>query len=192
MIRTRIPYVASVGAVDTITFGAKETVPEQYRNRLSQMHNANITLVRTTIEENRIARKWLAERLNMMEGPVRLLIPEGGLSQLDAPGMPFHDPQANGALFDAIEETIVQTEDRQVLRVPCHINDPRFADQVVASFKTLLGLGNGGLPIVLPQTRSDGYRRCATGHPTRRHHVPREGKNRIRRDPCMHLTRIRR
>jgi len=142
MIRTRIPYVASVGAFDMITFGAKETVPEQYRNRLSQMHNANITLVRTTIEENRIAGKWLAERLNMMEGPVRLLIPEGGLSQLDAPGMPFHDPQANGALFDAIEETIVQTEDRQVLRVPCHINDPRFADQVVASFKSLWGLGN--------------------------------------------------
>jgi uncharacterized protein (UPF0261 family) len=137
MIRTKIPYVASVGAFDIITFGSPEQVPSRYRQRLSHRHNANITLIRTTADECRIAGTWFAEKVNAMEGPVRILLPEGGLSQLDAPGQPFYDPVADSVLFDTIRNTIKITENRQVISLPYHINDPAFAREVVAHFCSL-------------------------------------------------------
>ena len=91
-IRTGLPYVGSVGAMDMVNFGPRETVPEKFRNRRFVIHNANVTLMRTTPEENRAIGEWIGERVNRMEGPVRLLLPEGGVSALDAPGKPFHDP----------------------------------------------------------------------------------------------------
>ena len=52
--------------------------------------------------------RWIGERLNRMEAPVRFLLPEGGVSALDAPGQPFHDPAADAALFTALEQTVRQ------------------------------------------------------------------------------------
>jgi uncharacterized protein (UPF0261 family) len=92
-IRTGLPYVASVGAMDMVNFGPRETVPEKFRNRRFVIHNPNVTLMRTTPEENGAIGEWFGERLNRMEGPVRLLLPEGGVSALDAPGKPFYDPE---------------------------------------------------------------------------------------------------
>jgi uncharacterized protein (UPF0261 family) len=69
-----------------------------------------------------------------MEGPVRLLIPEGGVSMIDRPGQPFHDPEADRALFDALERTVVQTADRRLIRRPEHINEPGFIQALVANF----------------------------------------------------------
>jgi uncharacterized protein (UPF0261 family) len=137
IIRTKIPYVLSVGACDMITFGAEASLPEAYNTRVKIMHNANITLVRTSVEESRIAGKWFAQRLNMMEGPVRMLLPGKGLSQLDSPGQPFYNPEADKALFDAILEEVVQTEKRKVILLPYHINDPAFAEAVVREFLLL-------------------------------------------------------
>ena len=137
IIRTGIPYVLSVGAFDMIAFGPKASIPEAYRHRLSKAHNANITLVRTTLEECRIAGTWLAKKLNAMEGPVRMLLPEKGLSQLDAPGQPFYDPQADKVLFETILEEVIQTKDRKVTLLPYHINDPSFAQAVVTEFHLL-------------------------------------------------------
>lgn len=137
IIRAKIPYVGSVGAFDMITFGPRESIPLAYKNRVTAVHNANITLVRTSVDECRIAGKWLAKRLNMMDGPVRMLLPEKGLSQLDAKNQPFYDPEADKALFDTIQEEVVQTEERKVLRLPYHINDPAFAHAVVNEFRLL-------------------------------------------------------
>ena len=78
--------------------------------------------------------RWIGERLNRMEGPVRLLIPEGGVSMIDRPGQPFHDPEADKALFDALERTVVQTASRRLIRRPEHINDAGFIQALVASF----------------------------------------------------------
>ena len=78
--------------------------------------------------------KWIGEQLNMMTGPVRFYLPEGGVSLLDAPGMAFHDPQANEALFKALENTVIQTSERQLIRVPHNINDPEFAELVIKTF----------------------------------------------------------
>ena len=71
--------------------------------------------------------EWIGERLNRCEGPVRFLIPEGGVSALDAPGQPFHDPDADAALFEAIEQTSCTRPNRRLIRLPHHINDPAFA-----------------------------------------------------------------
>jgi uncharacterized protein (UPF0261 family) len=139
VIRTRIPYVGSVGALDMVNFGPPDTVPDRYRDRLFYRHNPQVTLMRTTLAENAQMGRWLGERLNAMEGQVRFFLPEGGGSALDAPGQPFDDPAARRALFDTLEGTVRQTASRQVIRMPHNINDPAFAAAVVAAFRTLHG-----------------------------------------------------
>ena len=134
VIRTGIPYVGSVGALDMVNFAAMPTVPEKYRNRNLFVHNENVTLMRTTTEENSAMGKWIGERLNLCSRKVRFFLPEGGVSAIDAPGMPFYDPDADAALFAAIEQTVIQTSDRQVIRVPYHINSPEFAELVKKHF----------------------------------------------------------
>ncbi|MFB6464423.1 ABC transporter permease [Bradyrhizobium tunisiense] len=139
VIRTRIPYVGSVGALDMVNFGAPETIPERYRGRKFHVHNPQVTLMRTTVEENERIGRWIGERLNQMDGPVRFLLPEGGVSALDARGQPFWDPDADAALFRTLERTVRQTGNRQLLRVPKNINDPDFAAAIVSAFRTLFG-----------------------------------------------------
>jgi uncharacterized protein (UPF0261 family) len=134
IIRSRIPYVGSCGALDMVNFFAMDTVPAQYRGRNLYIHNPNVTLMRTTPEENAAMGRWIGEKLNRMEGPVRFLIPEGGVSLLDLPGKPFHDPEADRALFTALEQTVRQTASRRLIRVPRDINDPLFAEALVKSF----------------------------------------------------------
>jgi len=112
-------------------------VPEKFRNRRFVIHNPNITLMRTTPTENRMIGEWIGERLNRMEGPVRLLLPEGGVSALDAPGKPFHDPEADAALFEALESTVRQTTQRRIERVPANINDDVFITATVAAFQSI-------------------------------------------------------
>jgi uncharacterized protein (UPF0261 family) len=137
--RTRIPYVGSCGASDMVNFGAKSTVPSHYQDRLLYAHNPQVTLMRTTPEENTRIGYWIGERLNLCNGPVRFLLPEGGVSLLDAPGAAFYDKTADAALFAALEETILQTADRRLIRLPCAINDPEFAGALVANFHDVMG-----------------------------------------------------
>lgn len=136
-IRTGLPYVGSVGALDMVNFGAAASVPVRFRGRKLVVHNPHVTLMRTTPEENRQIGAWIAGRLNEMNGPVRFLLPLGGVSVLDAPGQPFHDPEADAALFAALESTLHQTPERQILRVPGNINDASFTDAVVAAFRAI-------------------------------------------------------
>jgi uncharacterized protein (UPF0261 family) len=135
--RTAVPYVGSCGALDMVNFGAIDTVPAQYRGRNLYVHNPQVTLMRTTPEENRRIGEWIGARLNACAGEVRFLLPEGGVSLIDAPGQPFHDPAADAALFEALEATVRQTARRRLLRLPHHINDPEFAAALVASFREI-------------------------------------------------------
>jgi uncharacterized protein (UPF0261 family)/ABC-type branched-subunit amino acid transport system ATPase component len=137
--RARIPYIGSCGALDMVNFGPMESVPERYRGRTLLVHNPTVTLMRTTPEENARAGRWIGERLNLMDGPVRFFLPEGGVSALDAPGRPFSDPNADEELFRALDATVRQTSTRRLIRMPEHINDPRFAAEVVAEFRRLFG-----------------------------------------------------
>jgi uncharacterized protein (UPF0261 family)/ABC-type branched-subunit amino acid transport system ATPase component len=135
IIRTRIPYVASCGALDMVNFGPIDTVPEHYKHRNLYQHNPSVTLMRTTPEENMRMGKWIADKLNQCEGPVRFLIPEGGVSLYDQPGRPFYDPQADAALFKSISENLRVTGNRRLIRLPYNINDPAFAAALVESFR---------------------------------------------------------
>jgi len=139
MIRTGMPYVGACGALDMVNFAAPDTVPERYRGRILYEHNPQITLMRTTPEENTRMGQWIGERLNQMDAPVRFFLPEGGVSALDAPGQAFHDPDADIALFTALEQTVRQTSNRQLIRLPHNINDAPFAAALVDAFRSLHG-----------------------------------------------------
>jgi uncharacterized protein (UPF0261 family)/ABC-type branched-subunit amino acid transport system ATPase component len=137
LTRARIPYVGSVGAVDMVNFWAMDTVPERFRDRRLYRHNPNVTLMRTTPEEAARVGKFIVDKLNRMDGPVRFLIPEGGVSGIDAPDKPFWDPAADKALFDAIAGDFRGGANRRLVRLPHHINDPAFADALVAAFREI-------------------------------------------------------
>ena len=133
--RSRIPWVGSCGALDMVNFWAPDTIPARYAGRNFYRHNPNVTLMRTTPEECREIGAWIAARLNACDGPVRFLIPEHGVSALDVAGGAFHDPEADAALFDTLEANLHQTADRRLVRLPLHINDPAFADALVAAYR---------------------------------------------------------
>lgn len=133
--RTRAPWVGSVGALDMVNFWAPGTVPERYRDRLFHHHNPNVTLMRTTPEENAQLGRWIAAKLNACSGPIRLLIPEKGISALDIEGGPFWDPNADAALFLSLRDAI--TDPRRLIFLPHHINDPAFAKAVADTFLSL-------------------------------------------------------
>lgn len=135
--RTGLPYVGSVGALDMVNFWAPDTIPEKYRGRTLYRHNPNVTLMRTTADECRQVGEWIARKLNACEGEVRFLIPENGVSALDIEGGAFFDPEADAALFEAIEKTLVVTPKRRLERLPLHINDPQFAEAAVAVFREI-------------------------------------------------------
>lgn len=139
IIRARMPYVGSCGALDMVNFGPRDTVPAHYEGRLLYQHNPQVTLMRTTPEENERMGRWIGERLNQMDAPVRFFLPEGGVSALDAPGQPFHSPEADAALFKALEQTVRQTATRQLIRMPYNINNPAFAGALVSAFRALHG-----------------------------------------------------
>jgi uncharacterized protein (UPF0261 family)/ABC-type branched-subunit amino acid transport system ATPase component len=138
IIRSRIPYVASAGALDMVNFGPIDTVPAEYKGRNLYVHNPQVTLMRTTVAENERMGRWIGEKLNRMDGPVRFVIPERGVSALDMPGKPFHDPAADTAFFKTLEATVRQTERRKIIRLPYDLNDPAFAAALVKTFLELI------------------------------------------------------
>ena len=137
-IRASLPYVGSVGALDMVNFGPRETVPDKFKERNFVIHNPMVTLMRTTRDENRQFGEWIGERLNAMNGPVCFLLPIGGVSALDAPGKAFWDPDADEALFSAIERTVKTSPSRRVERVNGNINDSVFSNRVIDVFRSLM------------------------------------------------------
>jgi uncharacterized protein (UPF0261 family) len=120
-----------------VNFGAIDTVPAEFHDRQLHVHNAFVTLMRTTAEENRRCARWIAAKLNQSSSPIRILIPEKGVSALDAPGQPFHDPEADRALFEELESAVLTGPDRLIRRLPLHINDPEFAKALIEEFRCL-------------------------------------------------------
>lgn len=135
--RTALPYVGSVGAVDMVNFGPRETVPAEYAERNLYVHNPQVTLMRTTSQENEAIGEWIAGRLNLCDGDIRFVLPLRGVSAIDAPGMPFHDPAADEALFAAIRATFIETPRRRLIETPHHINDPAFAQLLADQFREI-------------------------------------------------------
>jgi uncharacterized protein (UPF0261 family) len=139
IIRSRIPYVGSCGALDMINFWAMDTVPPQHRDRKLHVHNPNVTLMRTTADECRRIGEFLVDKLNRMQGPVRFLIPQGGVSLIDAPGKAFWDPAADKVLFDVLTAGFRAGTDRRLVVLPHNINDQAFIDALVGNFNEIAG-----------------------------------------------------
>ncbi len=137
IIEKRIPYVVSLGALDMVNFGSQETVPTQFRDRRLHVHNEQVTLMRTTVEENRKIARWMAAKFIHATAPLILAIPEQGLSMLDSPGQPFYDPQADAALFEELETRLEPNPNCRIVRLPHHINDTRFCEQLVELYAGL-------------------------------------------------------
>jgi uncharacterized protein (UPF0261 family)/ABC-type branched-subunit amino acid transport system ATPase component len=142
--RRALPYVGSCGALDMVNFGAWDTVPERHRARRLYRHNPNVTLMRTSADECREIGAFIGRKLGAMQGPVRFLLPTKGLSAIDTPGAAFHDPEADEALFAAIEATFRPTREKQLKRVPLHVNDEAFADALVAAWHEIAPAAGGG------------------------------------------------
>jgi len=119
-----IPQVVSLGALDMVNFGPRDSVPAQFRGRRLYEHNATVTLMRTSLDECRELGRVLASKLNAATGPVSVFIPRGGVSMIDVPGGAFHDPAADTALFDAL---LAGLDARvEVVDLPVDINEPSF------------------------------------------------------------------
>jgi uncharacterized protein (UPF0261 family) len=124
--RSGIPQVVSLGALDMVNFGPRDTVPAQFEGRNLYVHNPTITLMRTTVEENAELGRRIARKLNGASSPTVLFVPLRGVSAIDVDGQPFRDAEADEALFAALREGV--DRDRVELHeVDADINDPEFA-----------------------------------------------------------------
>lgn len=133
--RAGLPQIVSVGALDMVNFGAAETVPDRFRGRTLYRHNPSVTLMRTSRAECREIGRRIGEKLAAASGPTTLVLPLRGVSMIDAEGEPFHDPEADEALFDALRRHV--GEDVEVVEVDAHVNDPEFAERFA---EELLGM----------------------------------------------------
>jgi len=131
ILEKRLPYILSLGALDMVNFGPVNTVPPAFAGRKFHVHNSSVTLMRTTVDENVACAAWIARKLNAYpESGFTLLIPEGGVSELDKPGNPFFDPEADQALFSELGRLVRTGKARRIVRLPFHINDPAFAEAI--------------------------------------------------------------
>lgn len=120
-----VPQVVSLGALDMCNFGPLDTVPAAFAGRDLYVHNATVTLMRTTEAECAELGRTLARKLSAAKGPVSVFIPLGGLSLIDMPGGPFHDPLADAALVRELRAGL--RPDIEVVEMATDINDPAFA-----------------------------------------------------------------
>jgi uncharacterized protein (UPF0261 family) len=129
-----IPQLVSVGATDMVNFYAPDSVPAKFKGRKFYPHNPQVTLMRTTPEENARIGADLGRKVSEAKGPKSILLPRKGVSAIDREGQPFDDPAARAALYGAIRETAKGVE---IVELDHHINDPEFAD---AAARKLLDL----------------------------------------------------
>jgi len=136
--RYGVPAIVSTGCLDMVNFGPRETVPAKFQGRRFYQHNAQVTLMRTTSQENHDLGSILARKLNLSKGPVTLLLPLRGNSLIGTHGEPFHDPEADQALRDALKSNL--RSDIPIVELDSAINDAPFAEACARELLTNLEL----------------------------------------------------
>ncbi|HYT93769.1 MAG TPA: Tm-1-like ATP-binding domain-containing protein [Gemmataceae bacterium] len=131
-----VPQVISLGALDMVNFGPRATVPAQFKDRRFYQHNPNITLMRTTPEENDKLGKEIAEKASAARGPTAVLVPLRGVSAIDREGQPFWWPEADAALFQSLRNWIGPQV--RLIELDLHINDPAFAQTAAETLLEML------------------------------------------------------
>lgn len=134
--RMGIPQVVVPGCLDMVNFGHPDTVPDKYKHRHLYSWAPNVTLMRTDAVENAKLGKQFAHKVNQSKGPVTVVLPRKGISQIDAEGQVFHEPALNTILFDAIRTNL--SGNVQLIESPDHINDRAFSELLTASLLALL------------------------------------------------------
>jgi uncharacterized protein (UPF0261 family) len=132
-----IPQVISVGALDMVNFGPPETISEKFKDRQFYRHNATVTLMRTTVDENRLLGEEIGRKAAAAAGPTSILLPNGGVSAIDRTGQAFDSPAARAALFAGIRATNGAV---RVKELDCHINDPEFAETAAKMLLEMLNV----------------------------------------------------
>jgi uncharacterized protein (UPF0261 family) len=128
--------VVAPGCLDMCNFWARSSVPEKYHDRLFYEWNANVTLMRTTVEENARLGEIIADKLNAAQGKTALYIPLRAWSEIDVAGQPFHNPAAIDAFRSAVKGKL--RSDIPVIEMDAEINDPAFAAAAAAALLTML------------------------------------------------------
>jgi uncharacterized protein (UPF0261 family) len=131
-----LPQVVSLGALDMVNFGPRETVPPQFEGRNLYVHNPTVTLMRTTPEECAELGRQIARKLSAATGPTALFVPLKGVSMIATEGGPFHDPAADDALFGALREGLAATA--EVHELDMDVNDPAFAEAMADRLHELI------------------------------------------------------
>jgi uncharacterized protein (UPF0261 family) len=121
-----VPQVISLGALDMVNFGPRDTVPDWYKHRLFYQHNPTVTLMRTTPEEMDRLGKGIAEKTSAASSPTCVLMPLKGVSAIDAEGKAFWWPEADAALFQSVRNWIAPYV--ELIELDLHINDSAFAE----------------------------------------------------------------
>lgn len=140
--RKGVPQVVSVGALDMVNFGPRETVPERFADRKFLVHNPTVTLMRTTAEEMATLGGRIASKLAGATGPVEVLLPLRGVSGIDIEGGQFEDRAADEACLSAIRDGLAGTG-VAVHEVDKHINDEGFGRAAAEALHRLITAHRG-------------------------------------------------
>ncbi len=136
--RHGVPQVVSLGALDMVNFGPRDTVPTEFRDRKFHVHNPTVTLMRTTPEECLELGRRIGAKLSAASGPTALFVPLRGVSAIAGEGGPFYDPEADAALFTGLRQT---TAGLEVHELDMNINDPQFAEAMAKRLAEMIGAG---------------------------------------------------
>ncbi len=131
-----VPQVVTPACLDMVNFWAPETIPDRYADRLFYHWNPNVTLMRTTPAENAQLGALFADKLNPARGPVAVLVPMGGFSEIDVPGGPFWSPEADQAFVDALRRGL--RPEIPIVLVETDVNDPAFATRAAETLLAML------------------------------------------------------
>jgi uncharacterized protein (UPF0261 family) len=131
-----VPQVIGLGALDMVNFGPPETVPEKFAGRRFYQHNPNVTLMRTTPDENDALGKEIAHKASASRGPTAVYVPRRGVSALDREGQAFWWPEADKALFDSLR--LWMSPHVKLIELDLHVNDPAFAAAMAEGLLAML------------------------------------------------------
>lgn len=135
--RNGIPQVVSVGAMDMVNFGTFESVPTEFAGRNFYKHNPTVTLMRTTVEENKKIAENMAEKLNLATDYTAVMFPLKGFSGLDVEGQAFYGPEEDQALMSTLKDKL-QSSPVEIIEKDYHVNDKEFADAAAEKLLQLI------------------------------------------------------
>lgn len=131
--RTDTPIIFVPGGMDFILYNGTNQIPEEKKERPFYKHNEIHTHVRANYDEMKTAGMFVAGRLAIMEHAV-VMIPKRGYSQRNCKGQIIYDPAADQGFTEA-----ARLGGLDVREVDAHINDEKFAEQVMGVFTEIMG-----------------------------------------------------